>query len=186
MNIVEKAARIAVTAHKEQVRKSDGSPYIVHPFMCAMLLSKHAFPDEVVAAALVHDVLEDTTVSNDELRAALGDTVADIVEAVSEDSRVDWRTIENGWEKRKEAYIETVRNASEGAKAVSVADKIHNLQSLLRAHEEQGPAVWKKFNRGKEAKLWFEKGVLTMLQETWQHPLVDEYAVLVARMEQLD
>jgi (p)ppGpp synthase/HD superfamily hydrolase len=186
MTLIERAARIAVQAHKEQVRKSDGSPYVVHPFMCAYMLTPYGFPEEVVAAALVHDVLEDTPVTEDELRRELGDTVADIVRTVSEDHSVDWRMVENGWEKRKQAYVEAVRNGSESVKAVSIIDKIHNLQSLLDAYTKQGSALWSHFNRGKEAKLWFETSMLAMFRETWHHPLVDEYAALVARMEALD
>ncbi|MBP9749950.1 MAG: bifunctional (p)ppGpp synthetase/guanosine-3',5'-bis(diphosphate) 3'-pyrophosphohydrolase [Candidatus Pacebacteria bacterium] len=185
MTLVEKATCIAVVAHKDQVRKSDGSPYVVHPIMCAMMLAKYDFPEEVVAAALTHDVLEDTAMTDDELRVTLGDTVVDIVRTVSEDHTVDWRTIENGWVKRKQVYIDAVRNGSEGAKAVSIADKIHNAQSLLDAHAEQGPAIWNKFNKGRETKLWFEESLLTMFRETWDHPLIEEYAVLVEKMRAL-
>jgi (p)ppGpp synthase/HD superfamily hydrolase len=185
MTLTEKALRLAIDAHQGQVRKSDGSPYVVHPIMCAMMLTRHGFGEEVVAAALVHDVLEDTGVTEAVLREALGDTVTDIVMSVTEDQSVEWRDDKDGWQKRKQAYIDMVRVGSESVKAVSIVDKIHNAQSLLDAHVVQGPALWSKFNKGKETKLWFEESMLAMFRESWDHPLIEEYAVLVEKMRAL-
>src|SRR5581483_6424618 len=90
------------------------------------------------------------------------------------------------WEEKKQKYIDSVRAASTEVKAISVADKIHNAQSLIANHTKEGKEVWKYFNRGRDKKLWFEEAMLKMLRQTWQHPLVDEYAVLVEQMKQLD
>lgn len=179
VSLTERALCIALAAHAQQVRKTDDSPYIVHPVMVALLLARHGFEEPVIAAALVHDVLEDTNVAEGTLRRELGDEIADLVKTVSEDKTLPW-------EERKRAYIQHVRVGSEGAKAISVADKIHNLQSLLAGHAQQGSSVWEKFNRGKEEKLWFEREMLRALQENWHHPLVDEYARSVERMAALD
>lgn len=170
---------MAVTAHAGQVRKEGGVPYITHPFMVALTLTRFGFDDTVVAAGLVHDVPEDTAVTAEELRAELGDEVADIVAAVTNDDSLSWKD-------KKLKYIESVRAAGESAKAVSVADKIHNAQSLIENHAREGTALWSHFNTGRDEKLWFEDAMLTMLQETWQHPLVDEYARLVTQMNALD
>jgi len=172
MNKIEKALRIAVEAHKDQTRKGDGSPYINHPLMVAFKLQKYNFPDEVIAAALTHDVLEDTDYTEEKLREELGDEVLEIVKAVTNDDSLVW-------EEKKKEYIESVRRGPQGAKAVCIADKIHNLESLLAAYKEQGPDLWKKFNRGKDKKVWFETEVLKMIKETWQHPLIEEYEKLI-------
>jgi len=132
----------------------------------------------VVAAALVHDVLEDTDVSEEELRRELGDEVVDIVVSVSNDDTLPW-------EDKKKKYVETVRSASEGAKAVATADKIHNLESLLGAYAKQGNKVWEHFNAGMEKKIWFEESMLEMLKETWEHPLVDEYDELLSELKEV-
>lgn len=178
-NIIDTALRIAIEAHKNQTRKGDDLPYIIHPVMVALKLAKHNFPDKVVAAALTHDVLEDTDYPEEKLKKELGDEVLEIIEAVTNDQSLPW-------EEKKKKYIETVRNGSESAKAVAVADKIHNLESLLIAHKEQGPVVWKKFNRGKEEKVWFENEVLKMLKNTWQHPLIAEYECLLEKEKELE
>ena len=177
-NIIEKAIRISVEAHKNQTRKGDDLPYIVHPVMVALKLVKHNFPDKVIAAALTHDVLEDTDYQEEELRKELGDEVLEIIKAVTNDDSLPW-------EEKKKKYVESVRNGSEGAKAVAIADKIHNLESLLMAYEEQGTSIWKRFNRGKEQKIWFENEVLKMLKGTWQHPLIDEYENLLEQEKDL-
>ena len=178
MNIIEKATRIAVEAHEGQRRKGDDLPFIIHPFMVALKLAKYNFPDKVIAAALAHDILEETKYPEEELRKELGNEVAEIVKAVTNENIPDW-------EEKKKKYVESVRKSSEDAKAVSVADKIHNLESLLIAYAEQGPAVWKKFNRGKEQKMWFENKVLKMLKDTWQHPLIEEYEHLLEQTKEL-
>lgn len=178
MTLTEKATLVALKAHATQVRKSDGSPYVVHPIMVAHLLARHGFSDTVTAAAVVHDVLEDTDVSREELTAALGEEVVRIVRGVSEDTTLPW-------EERKERYAEVIGQSDASVKAVSIGDKIHNLESLLEAYEKQGPAMWKKFNRGKEKKLWFEELMLSTFRTTWEHPLIDQYEALVARMRTL-
>jgi len=176
--LTELAARLAIRAHEGQRRKSDRTPYIIHPFMCALKLTDHDFSDVIVSAALVHDVLEDTEVTELELRDALGDAVVDIVCVVSEKKELPW-------EERKKEYVEAVRKGPESAKAVSIADKIHNMQSLLTAYDRDGDLLWEKFNRSVEKKLWFEELCLSMFKETWDHPLIDEYEELVAKMRLL-
>lgn len=174
MNLVEKAAAIATQAHEGQLRK-DGPPYITHPTAVAHLLQGRGFPDTTVAAAYVHDVLEDTSFGEDRLREALGKEVVDIVKTVSEDKSLEW-------EERKKRYIESVASGSEAAKAVCVADKIHNLQSVLAAYAKEGEAVWQKFTRGKEEALWFHQETLQALKRSWHHPLIGEYAQLVEKL----
>jgi len=178
MNLIEKATRIAVKSHKNQTRKGDDLPYIIHPFMVAIKLAKYGFLEETIAAALVHDVLEDTDFPEKELKKELGDKVLKIVKSVTNDETLVW-------EEKKKKYIETVKKGSIESKAVATADKIHNLESLLTAYEEQGPKIWQKFNRGKEQKVWFEKEMLKMLKETWQHPLINEYESLLKKETKL-
>jgi len=177
-NLIEKAARIAVLAHKEQIRKGDDLPYIIHPVMVALKLSKYNFNDSIIAAALVHDVLEDTDFSEEELKDELGGEVWKIVKSVTADDSLPWR-------EKKKKYIESVRKGPEGAKAVATADKIHNLESLLIAYTKQGPSLWKRFDRGKKDKIWFEEQVLKMLKGTWNHPLVKEYEYLLEKAKRL-
>lgn len=176
--LLDTAFAIALRAHKDQTRKGDDTPYIVHPVAVALLLARHRFPDYVIAAAFTHDVLEDTSITSEELQAAIGEKAYNIVRTLTHDNSLPWK-------ERKAAYIASVRTASDEAKAISVADKIHNAESLLELYETEGSLVWSHFNRGRDEKLWFENEMLAMLKETWEHPLVDEYETLVVRMNML-
>jgi len=90
INLIEKAARVAILAHANQKRKTEDLPYIIHPFMVALKLAKYNFPDEVIAAALTHDVLEDTDFDQENLKKELGDKVYEIVKAVTCDATLPW------------------------------------------------------------------------------------------------
>ena len=178
MNLYEKALKVAVRAHREQVRKHDNTPYVYHPIMVARLVEQAGFPEVAVAAALVHDVLEDTPVSEEQLRAELGDSVVSIVAAVSEDKALVW-------EERKEKYVSEVVAAGELVWAVSVADKIHNAKDFIAFYPVAGKDAWKIFNRDKTGKIWFEKLLHRELSKVWQHPLLDTYAAKIAELETL-
>lgn len=177
-SLIERAMALAVRAHEGQMRKEAAVPYIVHPVSVALILARYGFSDTVIAAALVHDVVEDTSVSEEELRRELGDGVADLVVPVTHDSTLPW-------EEKKRAYIEAVRNASMDVKAISIADKITNAESLIAAYKVQGTAIWKYFNAGREKKLWFEHAMLDMFRASLVHPIVDEYVALVRDMDML-
>jgi (p)ppGpp synthase/HD superfamily hydrolase len=178
MNLYERALKLAIKAHDGQKRKHDGSAYVTHPIMVARFVEQAGFSEAAVAAALVHDVLEDTSVTEAELRAELGDEVVDIVTLVSEDTTLPW-------EERKEAYVKKVVTAGESVWAVSVSDKIHNASDFIKFHAQAGPDAWKVFNRGKEKKLWFERLLHSELAKVWQHPLLDIYAAKIAELETL-
>jgi (p)ppGpp synthase/HD superfamily hydrolase len=177
-SLVERALQIAIEAHRGQKRKSDGSPYIAHPIMVSYILMEQGYSEVVIAAGLLHDVLEDTPYPPEGIEKLVGKKVLDIVRTVSYDETLDW-------DNRKDKYIETLRSASDEAKAVSIADKIHNLVSLIEAHNTFGPAVWDRFNRGKEKKMEFEAELLKMFKRTWNSPMIKEYEELIERANKL-
>jgi (p)ppGpp synthase/HD superfamily hydrolase len=179
MPLYQTALTLAVQAHAGQIRKHNGTPYIVHPIMVARIVEGAGFGEDVVAAALLHDVLEDTEVNAQALEAVVGSEVLHMVQALSEEKGMEWRA-------RKALYIETVVAAGESVWAISVSDKIHNAESLLAFHGEVGNAAWSVFNKGKVDKMWFEETLLTALQSVWQHPLLEQYAALVQKMQLLE
>ena len=157
MTLTEKALRLAIVAHKDQVRKSDGSQYVAHPIIVGMILKEYGFNEAVIAAAFTHDVLEDTPVSREEIVVQLGEEVAQIIDGVSEDKSL-----------------------------VSIADKVHNAESVIADYEIKGKEVWKPFNRGKEKKIWFEELLYAEVRKTWEHPLLERYKVSIERLKRLD
>ena len=133
-NIIQRSIELAWKYHKDQIRKGDDSPYIIHPIMVATILAQHGFSDETVAAGFCHDLLEDTKCSEYEISKACGEKVLKIVKAVTNDPELS--DIKD-WEKKKLKYIETVRKGPVEAKAVCTADKIHNVLSTLEFKQQE-------------------------------------------------
>jgi len=180
--LIENAIRLASFWHRGQMRKGGEFDYFTHLSAVASILTRAGFDEEIIAAGYCHDLLEDTKCSRAELEEACGSNVLKMVEEVTEDKTIDE---DEDWEKRKKAYIDQVAKASWQAKAVSCADKIHNLQTLMAALEEYGLGYFEYFHRGPEKKLWFEDHLVMMLSDSWKHPLVNEYNELVDNFVEL-
>jgi (p)ppGpp synthase/HD superfamily hydrolase len=150
--LVADAFGLAADAHAGQVRKDDGSAYISHPVKVAARLHDAGFDDEVVAAALLHDVVEDTDMEPDDIAARFGDRVAELVEALSDDEGI------SDYEERKRAHAEQVAEAGANAVAIYVADKLSNLADLRRIYAEEGEAIASRFKAPLDVRvaLWRE------------------------------
>jgi guanosine-3',5'-bis(diphosphate) 3'-pyrophosphohydrolase len=139
--ILLKAAEFAAHKHREQRRKNaDASPYINHPIAVANVLrNEGGITDPVIlAAALLHDTLEDTETTYEELRGQFGDEIADVVEEVTD---TQWLTKEA----RKRLQVSKASHSSVRARAVKIADKISNVRDMLASP----PAGWSLERRQK-------------------------------------
>jgi hypothetical protein len=138
------ALNLATKLHQGQLRKVDGLSYIVHPVAVAIILSEYTKDDDTLAAALLHDTLEDVPgYSYDDLVRDSNEEVARLVRQVSEGENNHTR---GNWSERKLAYLNQIKTAPLGAVLISAADKLHNLRSLLDEYQISGEAVWRKFN----------------------------------------
>jgi (p)ppGpp synthase/HD superfamily hydrolase len=152
--LLDEAFLFAEEAHRRQTRKGAETPYIVHPFGVAMLLGRAGCDDELVAAGLLHDVVEDCGVTLEQLSARFGARVAAVVEGCSEPDRGA------SWEERKRHTIEYLRTAPLEVKLVSCADKLHNVRSMQADEERLGAALWSRFKRGKAEQGWYYRGLV--------------------------
>lgn len=169
---LERALRTALRAHAGQARKTDpGLPYATHLVHVAFLLHAHGFSEDVVIAGLLHDIVEDTEYTPEELGAVFGESVCALVLSVTEDKRLVW-------EARKAAYLAGIRGGSFDTKAICCADKLHNLSSILDAHDRQGEAVWQVFSRGRDRTLQFYDDAFDSVSAGWTHPIVEAYAAV--------
>src|SRR5690606_21937667 len=123
MELIEKAIIFAAKAHANQVRKGTDIPYITHPYAVGMLLQKAKCSEEVIAAGILHDTLEDTNTTYEDLVDTFGVRIANLVAAASENDK------SLPWEARKQLTIEMLKNASIEEIQVAVADKLHNLRA---------------------------------------------------------
>jgi (p)ppGpp synthase/HD superfamily hydrolase len=133
---VRDALEVARDAHAGQIRNgSGGMPYIDHPIAVAELLAEHDYGDDVLAAALLHDVVEESEVGVDQVRARFGEPVAGLVEALTDEVDVE------DYEARKEVHRRHVEAAGPDALAIYAADKLTNIRALRGVYAEQGEAI---------------------------------------------
>lgn len=149
----ERGLRLASLAHQGQVRKGSGTPYIQHPMAVALILDRAGFEEPVVIAGLLHDLVEDTAVTLDRIASEFGDRVAALVEHASE-VKLDALGAKRPWIDRKRDQISAIRMASDDAKALVLADKLHNLLSI-RLDLLEGRPAWDSFSAGREQVLWY-------------------------------
>ena len=154
----ERALRLAATGHRDQVRKGSDVPYIEHPMAVALILDRSGYDEEVVIAGLLHDLVEDTDVTLNQVRQEFGDLVAEIVAFCSEE-KLDAEGRKRPWIDRKRDHLATVVGAPDEVRAVVLADKLHNLLSI-RLDLVEGRPVWECFNASKEQVLWYHGAMI--------------------------
>jgi len=144
------AIELAARAHHNQVRKGTEIPYIVHPLAVAGWLIRYNCPEYIVISALLHDVVEDTPVSIDELRSHFGREVAELVVALSEPDK------KAPWEERKTHTIEYLeKQANENVLLIALADKLDNIRAIREGLESDGDKFWNRFNRPRDKQKWY-------------------------------
>jgi (p)ppGpp synthase/HD superfamily hydrolase len=170
--LVKDALETARGAHAGQLRRgSDGLPYIEHPLAVAELLIKHRCGDEVLAAALLHDVVEKSDIGASEVRERFGERVADLVEALTEDETID------AYEERKKEHRWRVARAGPDAMAIFAADKLTNVAMLREAYALIEEGVSDELAVSLDLKIYIWELDLEMLfDEAEEMPLTDEFA----------
>ena len=176
MHVIEKAIQIASRAHVNQCRKHTDIPYITHPVAVGMMLMKAGYGDEIIAAGILHDTVEDTTLSLADIEREFGGEIASIVEGCSEPDK------SLSWEERKQHTIEFLKTAPEAIRAVACADKLHNIRSIIDDYEQIGDNVWERFNRGKKDQEWYYRKVVESLGHQSNFQLLDELKIEVDRL----
>lgn len=157
-NIKEIAKQFAIQAHKGQVRKNEpDKPMIMHPISVGMLLEEYGYDDNIVAAGYLHDVVEDTKYTIEEIENIFGKDIANLVYGASEPDK------SLCWEERKQHTINEVKNLSLRNKLVVCADKINNLGDLKLVFQKTGIRDFSRFNEGEEKQKWYYTSVYESL-----------------------
>jgi (p)ppGpp synthase/HD superfamily hydrolase len=176
MDVIEKALQVASKAHEKQYRKKTDIPYITHPVAVGMLLLKAGYGDELIAAGILHDTVEDTALTLKNIEGIFGQTIAMIVEGCSEPDKT------RSWEDRKKHTIEYLKTAPLEIRVVACADKLHNIRSIRDDYEKMGEDVWAKFKRGKDQQKWYYMNVLASLGSQSSFHLLEELKMEVYRL----
>lgn len=164
-SLLDTAIKFAVDAHKGAERRGKGFPYIIHPMEATEIVSTMTSDQELLAAAMLHDCIEDTPVTYDQIKDEFGKRVADLVRSES-DIVVENKTESESWHERKQAAIDRIANSSRDAKIVAMGDKLSNMRAINRDYKEIGDKLWDKFHvTDKSEHKWHYVGLLHSLDE---------------------
>jgi len=173
---IHKAIEFAALAHKTQLRKSTEVPYIVHLFEVSIILAQNNASEDVICAGILHDTLEDTKTTKQELIENFGKYITSLVCGNSENKSLTW-------EERKE---ETLRYLSETATReelfVACADKLSNIRSLQYDYVKWGDGLWGHFKRGYDKQKWYYTSLINALKNISHTKMYEEFKEIVNKV----
>ena len=165
MELVSEAIAFAVKAHDGMRRKKSNAPYILHPMEAAVIVGTMTDDQDLIAAAALHDVVEDANITIDEIEEKFGKRVRELVQSETEDKRADLPP-ESTWRIRKEESLAVLKRTEDlGVLMVWLGDKLANMRSLYRDWKVEGDAMWQRFNQ-KDARqqAWYYRSIVTLTQ----------------------
>lgn len=174
---LDRAIDFAVRAHAGTERRGKGFPYVIHPLEAMAIVSTITSDQELLAAAVLHDTVEDTDVTIDQIRDQFGERVARLVqtESVCDD--------EGTWHERKQKAIDLIANAPLDAKIVAMGDKLSNMRAIARDYFVQGDKLWNLFhtNDPKDHE-WHYRGLADALRDLKDTFAFNEFEWLINRV----
>lgn len=175
--MIDKAIHFAASAHAGQLRKGSELPYILHPVEAGVIVSHMTKDSELISAAILHDVLEDTEATYEQLVQEFGSRVAELVASETEDKSKTWR-------ERKSHTLEQLRQHwCEESAIVMLGDKLSNIRAMHRDLKEVGDRLWDRFHV-KDSKLqqWYYEGLVETLKPLAGRDSYGEFKQLVAEV----
>ena len=183
MELLGEAVLFASCAHNGMRRKNDKTPYILHPLEVATIVGTMTDDQEVLAAAVLHDTIEDAGITIDKIRDKFGDRVARLVLSETENKREELPP-EQTWRIRKEESLEQLRGAEDiDVIRLWLGDKLSNLRGIFRNWRIHGDAVWQRFNQTDiGAQAWYYRSVLKLTERLSETTAWLEFKELISRM----
>lgn len=176
-DILDRAVHFAVDAHSGTERRGKNIPYIIHPLEAAAIAATLTDDQELLAASVLHDVVEDTSATIGQIRAEFGDRIADLV-ATESNPR------EGTWKEHRIGAIARISAASRNAKIVAMGDKLSNLRAIARDYAEKGDSLWSLFYapNGRDDIEWYYRGLAEAMEELSGTDAYNEFVRLVAKV----
>ena len=180
MDKVTKAIEFAAKAHDGMIRKKDKTPYILHPLEAAVIVGSMTEDRDVISAAVLHDVVEDTTVTIEEIEENFGARVRNLVESETEDKRADLPP-EDTWRIRKEESLkELAECGNTDVLMLWIGDKLSNMRSFYRIWKTEGDSMWQSFNQKDPAQQkWYYTTIAELTSSLEEFSAWQEYNELV-------
>lgn len=176
---LDRALIFAIRAHVNQERLGKGFPYIVHPLEAVSIVATMTPDQEMLAAAALHDTVEDTGVTVEQLREEFGERVARLVEEES-DKFIEGMSEAQSWHTRKQMAIDRLAAASRDAKVVALGDKLSNMRAIARDYAIQGDNLWNLFHvKERSEHEWHYRGLAASLSELKDTFAYKEFELLI-------
>ncbi len=176
---LDKAIAFAAAKHSGTYRKGTTIPYITHPMEAAAIAAALTDDEDVIAAAVLHDVLEDTDTTAQELEIQFRHRITSLVADESEDKREN-EAPESTWKIRKQETLDRLEKASHEARIIALGDKLANVRALRRDYELIGDKLWERFNeKDKTNHAWYYGRIYEIFMQDTElkdSPLLEEYA----------
>lgn len=165
MELVSEAIMFAVAAHDGMRRKKSETPYILHPMEAAVIVSTMTDDQNLIAAAALHDVVEDAGITIEEVEAKFGKRVRELVGSETEDKRADLPPSAT-WRIRKEESLLVLKNTDDTAVLmVWLGDKLANMRAIYRDFKVEGNAMWQRFNqKNVEEQAWYYRSIAKLTE----------------------
>lgn len=178
--MIDKAIIFAANAHKGMYRKGNNQPYIFHPLEVLNLVSMMSQDEDILCAAILHDTVEDTSVTIEDIAREFNKRVAQLVGYESEDKRGQVNKA-GTWADRKKETIERIKSIDDlGAKMICLADKVSNLRSFHLLAFQQGEQLWDNFNmKNPKMHYWYYNELAKALSDLKDYPVYQEYLFLI-------
>ena len=164
-DLVSEAIVFAVKAHDGMRRKKSEAPYILHPMEAAVIVGTMTDDQNLIAAAALHDVVEDADITIEEVEERFGKRVGELVKSETEDKRADLPPCDT-WRIRKEESLAVLENTNDiGVLMIWLADKLANMRSIYRDWKVEGDAMWQRFNQkdvGQQA--WYYGSIVKLTE----------------------
>ena len=179
MELVSEAIAFAVKVHDGQRRKKSEAPYILHPMEAAVIVGTMTNDQNLIAAAALHDVVEDAGISIEEIGEKFGQRVKELVGSETEDKRADLPP-EETWRIRKEESLEVLKNTEDlGVLMVWLGDKLANMRAIYRDWKIEGHAMWQRFNQTDVgAQAWYYGSIVKLTERLSHTSALLEYKTL--------
>ena len=180
MDKVTKAIEFASKAHDGMIRKKDKTPYILHPLEAAVIVGSMTEDRDVISAAVLHDVVEDTDITIEEIEESFGLRVRELVESETEDKRADLPP-EDTWRIRKEESLEELASCGDtDVLMLWLGDKLSNMRSFYRIWKTEGDSMWQSFNqKDPMQQKWYYSTIAELTSELKEYSAWLEYNELV-------
>ena len=179
--ILNDAITFATKVHGEQYRKGTKIPYILHPLEAASIVGTMTTDEEIIAGAVLHDVVEDTDTTVEQVDELFGSRVAGFVASESENKREDLPA-ESTWKIRKQETLSHLKTAPIEIKMITLGDKLSNIRAINRDYNAIGDKLWERFNqKDKNEHYWYYNSIAECVSELSCFQVYSEYCELIEK-----